>query len=131
LSARGQALAPAVGLPYRPAMDRRRFLVSFAGALAAPLAAEAQQAGKMWRIGLLDYASDPASSNRWTAFRDRLRELGYVEGQNVAFESRWSNAQKDRLPGLARELVNAKVDMIVTAGTVPQPKPINRERPFS
>ena len=99
-------------------MDRRRFLLtSLAGVLAAPLVAGAQQAGKVWRIGLLDYASDPASSSRWTALRDRLRELGYVEGQNVIFDSRWSDAQKDRLPGLARELVNAKVDVIVTAGS--------------
>ena len=98
-------------------MNRRAFVTGLGAVLAVPLAAEAQRAGKMWRIGLLDYASDPASSSRWTALRDRLRELGYVEGQNVAFESRWSDAQKDRLPGLARELVNAKVDIIVTAGS--------------
>ena len=99
-------------------MDRRRFLLtSLAGALATSLAAEAQQAGKVWRIGLLDYASDPASSSRWKALRDRLRELGYVEGQNALFESRWSDGQRGRLPGLAAELVNAKVDIIVTAGS--------------
>src|SRR5262245_66562645 len=53
-------------------MDRRRFLLTpLVGATAAPLAAEAQQGGKVWRIGLLDYASDPASSSRWKALRDR------------------------------------------------------------
>ena len=91
--------------------------VSLAGVLlAASLTADAQPA-KVWRVGLLDYASDPASSVRWKALRDRLRELGYVEGQNVFFESRWGDGQLSRLSGLAAELVNAKVDIIVTAGT--------------
>jgi len=99
-------------------ISRRRFLsTTVAGVLAAPRAAGAQQTGKIWRIGLLDYASDPASGSRWKALRDRLRELGYVEGQNVVFESRWSDGQRGRLPGLATELVNAKVDIIVTAGS--------------
>jgi putative tryptophan/tyrosine transport system substrate-binding protein len=99
------------------ALSRRAFVASGVALLAAPIAAKAQPAGKMWRIGLLDYASDPAFSSRWMALRDRLRELGYVEGQNVVFESQWSDAQKDRLRSLARELVNAKVDIIVTAGS--------------
>jgi putative ABC transport system substrate-binding protein len=78
-------------------MDRRRFIGTLAGGLlAAPLAVTAQQA-KVWRIGLLDYASDPASSSRWKALRDRLRELGYVEGQKVLFESRWGGG-RSRLP---------------------------------
>jgi ABC-type uncharacterized transport system substrate-binding protein len=99
-------------------MERRRFIEVIAGGLlAAPLAVEAQQAGKVWRIGLLDYASDPASSVRWKALRDQLRELGYVDGESVRFESRWSDGQVNRLPGLAAELVNAKVDIIVTAGS--------------
>ncbi|HWN13788.1 MAG TPA: ABC transporter substrate-binding protein, partial [Candidatus Dormibacteraeota bacterium] len=88
------------------------------GLLAAPLAAEAQQAGKVWRIGLLSYAaSDSGGAARWKAFRERLRELGYVEGQNVFFESRWGDAQVGRLRGLAAELIDAKVDILVTAGT--------------
>jgi putative ABC transport system substrate-binding protein len=98
-------------------ISRRGFLAGSVALLAAPRAAGAQQTGKIWRIGLLDYASDPASSSRWKALRDRLRELGYVEGQNVVFESRWSDGQRGRLPGLATELVNAKVDIIVTAGS--------------
>ena len=85
------------------------------GLLAGPLAA--QQAGKVWRIGLLDYGSpDPARLAWWRAFQDRLRELGYVEGQNVVFQPRWGNGQVSRLPGLATELVAAKVDILVTAG---------------
>jgi putative ABC transport system substrate-binding protein len=53
----------------------------------------------------------------WDAFRERLRELGYVEGQTVTLETRWADGQVDRLPGLAAELVRLKVDVIVTAGS--------------
>ncbi|HSB55233.1 MAG TPA: ABC transporter substrate-binding protein [Gemmatimonadales bacterium] len=85
--------------------------------LLLPMTLEAQPQGKVVRIGLLDIgASNPSSDVRWKALRDRLRELGFVEGQNVAFESRWGNGQMDRLPGLAAELVNLKVDVMVTAG---------------
>jgi putative tryptophan/tyrosine transport system substrate-binding protein len=88
------------------------------GLLAAPLAAEAQQAGKVYRIGLLDYsAPDPARQAWWNVFRHRMRELGYVEGQNVSFEPRWAQGDDDRLPKLAAELVGLKVDLIVTGGT--------------
>ena len=99
-------------------ITRRTALLSLASLLAAPFAAEAQPAGKVWRIGLLDYASpDPARLAWWRAFQDRLRELGYVEGQNVVFQPRWGNGQVSRLPGLATELVAAKVDILVTAGS--------------
>jgi ABC-type uncharacterized transport system substrate-binding protein len=85
--------------------------------LAAPLTAEAQ-AGKVVRIGLLDYAvSDPASAARWKAFREQLREVGYVEGQNVIYEPRWGDGQVVRLRNLAAELIAAKVDILVTAGS--------------
>ncbi|MEP6905537.1 MAG: ABC transporter substrate-binding protein, partial [Gemmatimonadales bacterium] len=78
----------------------------------------AQQWGKPVRIGLLDYgASEPVAVARWRALRERLRELGYVEGQNVIFEPRWGNGQVGRLPSLAAELIHAKVDIIVTAGS--------------
>ena len=100
-------------------MNRRTFVGTLAlGLLAAPLAVEAQQAGKVVRIGLLSTAApDPSSATRWQAFRDRLRELGYVEGQNVIFESRWGDGQIGRLRGLAAELIDAKVDILVTAGS--------------
>jgi putative ABC transport system substrate-binding protein len=100
-------------------VDRRAFIAAVTGALlAASSAAEAQPAGKVVRIGLLDYAaSDPASAARWKAFRDQLRWLGYVEGQNVVFESRWGDGRVGRLPSLAAELVDAKVDILVTAGS--------------
>jgi putative ABC transport system substrate-binding protein len=97
-------------------VDRRAFLHSLAGgALATPLAAQAQEP-KVWRIGLLGYVFDPAHGDRWKALRDRLRELGYVEGRNAVFEARWSDG-RSRLPGFAAELVDAKVDIIVTAGS--------------
>ena len=84
--------------------------------LAAPLAAEGQQQGKVVRIGLLDYGtSNPSSTARWNALRGRLRELGYVEGQNVVFEPRWGNGQAARLPSLAAELIDIRVDILVTA----------------
>jgi putative ABC transport system substrate-binding protein len=100
-------------------MVRRRFFEVIAGGLlAAPAVASAQQAGKAVQIGLLSLAaSDSASVTRWKAFRDRLRELGYVEGQNVTFESRWGDGQVGRLRGLATELIDAKADILVTAGT--------------
>ncbi len=81
--------------------------------LAAPLAAEAQPAGKVPRIGFLHIA--PRSAPFGKAFERKLRELGYVEGQNVAIEFRTSEERVDKLPGLAAELVGLKVDVIVTA----------------
>ena len=100
-------------------MERRTFLAAMAGSLlAAPLAAEAQQRPGVVRIGLLSYAaSDSGGAARWKAFREQLRELGYVEGQNVFFESRWGDEQVGRLRGLAAELIDAKVDILVTAAS--------------
>ena len=99
-------------------MDRRAFISTLAGGLlAAPLAAKAQTAGKVYRIGLLDYAApDPARQVWWNAFRQQMRDLGYVEGQNVTFEPRWAQGNDERLPKLAAELVGLKVDLIVTGG---------------
>src|SRR5262247_4577855 len=83
--------------------------------LAAPLAAEAQQAGKVWRIGVL-LASD---SPNVEAFRQELRKLGYVEGRNILIEYRWHEGKVDRLPALADELVNLKPDLILVARVQP------------
>ena len=100
-------------------MHRRAFLGAVAGSvLVAPLATAAQPAsGKGPLIGLLDYATpDAARLGWWTAFRQGLRELGYVEGQSVRFEARWAQGRPERLPGLAAELVGLRVDVIVTGG---------------
>ena len=78
--------------------------------------AEAQQPKKVPRIGYLS-SSDPATeSTRAEAFRLALRELGYIEGQNIAIEYRYSEGKRDRAPELAAELVRLKVDVIVVGG---------------
>ena len=100
-------------------MDRRRFLlISLAGTLAAPLAAGAQ-AGKVYRIGFLGQgdASHTGEQNVLTGFRQGMRELGYVEGQNLVIEHRWAEMNFDRLPALAAELVQLRVDVITPVAT--------------
>src|SRR5262245_5720138 len=95
-------------------MDRRMFLGALAASLlAAPLTDEAQQAGRVYTVGILANELSPMRE----AFRQRLKELSYVEGQNIVFEYRWSAGQVERFPGLAAELVGLKVDVIVTVGT--------------
>jgi ABC-type uncharacterized transport system substrate-binding protein len=98
-------------------MDRRAFLAGAAALLAAPLAAGAQSTRRLYRIGFLGAASpsEPRSQRFFEAFRNGLAELGYVEGQNIAIESRWAAGKYERLPGLAAELVRLKMDVIVTA----------------
>src|SRR4249919_2024943 len=81
----------------------------------APLA-EAQQAKKIPRIGYLTVSSLSANPARIEAFRQGLRELGYVEGKNIFIEWRSAEGNADRLPSLAAELVRLKVDVIVTNG---------------
>jgi putative ABC transport system substrate-binding protein len=83
--------------------------------LATPLAAEAQ--GTVPRIGLLDNGSFASRAPLWEAFRQGMRELGYVEGRTVIFEPRSADGQYERLPALAAELVRLKVDVIVATGT--------------
>jgi len=99
-------------------IDRRVFISAMAGCLlAAPRASDAQQAGKVYRIGLLDGSeSDAGRQVRWNAFHQRMRELGYVEGQNVSFERRWAQTDLDRVQKLAAELVGLKVEIIVVSG---------------
>jgi putative ABC transport system substrate-binding protein len=99
-------------------VDRRRFLGTVAGGLlAAPLAAEAQAPAKVSRIGFLSGQSPTDLARQLEAFRQGLRELGYVEGRNIAIEYRFAEGQPERLPALAAELVRLKVDIIVTSGT--------------
>jgi putative tryptophan/tyrosine transport system substrate-binding protein len=97
-------------------MDRRTFLGALTGGLlAAPLAAEAQPAGKVPRVGVLANGA-AATSLPVDAFRRGLRDLGHVEGQNIALEIRWAEGHFERLPELAAELVRWKADVLVTAG---------------
>ena len=86
--------------------------------LSTPLAAEAQQPSRVWRIGLLSSASSSAGVDRLEAFKQGLRALGYVEGRNLTIEYRWAEGRDDRLPALAADLVRLRVDIIVTQGTL-------------
>jgi len=80
--------------------------------------AEAQQPGKLYRIGTLESGVPAARGEGWQAFRQGLRELGYVEGKNITLEQRWGEGKgRERLEALANELVRLKVDVIVTAAT--------------
>lgn len=78
--------------------------------------AEAQQPAKMVRIGFLGDMAAPAFGERMEIFRQQLRDLGYAEGKNIAFEERWADGRADRLVPLATELVAQKVDVLVTFG---------------
>ena len=94
--------------------QRRFVLALIAGALAVPLASFAQQPARIARIGFLHSASPEGVGDvHLQAFRDGLRELGYVEGKNLQLELRWGEGKLERLPALAAELVVAKVDIIV------------------
>ena len=98
--------------------NRRDLLFALgAGALAAPFAAFAQQPGKIWRIGYLSQTSGP--NENLGAFLDGLRTFGYIEGQNLSIDYRWSAGNRERLPAMAAELIRLRVDLIVTGATEP------------
>jgi len=96
---------------------RRRFLIASGALLAAPLAARAQQAGKVHRIGFLGNSTPALEANLVGPFREGLRELGYVEGRNILIEYRWAEGKYERFPALVGEFIALKVDVIITAGT--------------
>jgi ABC-type uncharacterized transport system substrate-binding protein len=99
-------------------MERRTFLAMVPGSLlAAPLAAAAQQAEKIYRIGMLERTSMAINAANLDGFRRGLRDLGYVEGKSFVIEYRSADGRDERFPDLAAELVRLKVDLIVTRGT--------------
>jgi ABC-type uncharacterized transport system substrate-binding protein len=96
----------------------REFITLLGGAAAWPVAARAQQAA-MPVIGFLG-ANTPSAQSQWTAaFVQRLRELGWIEGRNIAIEYRWAEGRTERFAEIAADFVRLKVDVIATAGTVP------------
>ena len=99
-------------------MKRRDFIALLGGAAAGwPLAARAQQRRQVSRVGLLETTSRELNAANISAFQKGLRELGYVEAQNLLLEYRSADGRTERFPGFAAELVDLKVDVIVTRGT--------------
>jgi hypothetical protein len=94
-------------------IGRRTFIIGGVTALATQLAAEAQQAARVYRIGVLGNENNPP----WDGFRQGLGDLGYVDGRNVSLEWRWSEGKPDRFPALATEIVALRPDVIVVSGT--------------
>src|SRR6185503_5563184 len=113
------AVAPAEGGSGDRVIDRRAFLGSLAGLIAAPLAAETQQSGKLYQIGILGQnAADSEETRQWRAFRQVLRERGWNEGLNIRIEYRWvEGGDAPRLQKLAADLVRLRPDLIVTRGS--------------
>src|SRR6266852_2685197 len=104
--------------------NRREFITLMGGAAAWPRAARAQQGAKIPRIGILDDAP------MWRTFRQALRELGYVEGQTVNYEYRYSEGVPDRLATVVGELIRRPVDLIATFTPRRHRRPRRRPRPF-
>jgi len=101
-------------------MRRRAFIKLLGGAGVAsawPLAARAQEHAKLSRVGYLGTSTLALERPHVDALRQRLRELGHVEGENIVFEYRWTEGRDDRLAAMATELVGTKPDVIVTTGT--------------
>jgi len=97
-------------------MNRRAFVTGLGGLLVAPLATSAGQAGAIPRIGYLTPSSRPGGTAAINAFRDGLREHGYIDGSNVVIEPRFADGY-EQVPALLAELLNLKVDVLVVATT--------------
>ena len=92
---------------------RREVLIALgAGALAAPFRSLAQQRNKIWRVGFLTGFSSIEDARVFESFRQGMRELGYEEGRNIAYDARWAEGKFERLPGLAAELIGLKPDVM-------------------
>src|SRR5499427_3056809 len=98
-------------------LKRRDFISLLGGAVAWPVTAHAQQSGKLPTIGFLGQSTRLATSEWTAAFVQRLRELGWIDGRNVAIEYRWGEGRDELFAQIAAEFVRLKVDVFVTAGT--------------
>src|SRR5262249_37536976 len=111
---------PSSGASIAPPMNRRAFVTGLGAVLAAPRAAGAQQAGEVYKVGTLSICA-PASLEQqtdwWSPFMEAMRELNYVEGRNLLVKRASAAGRGERLPALARDLVRANVDIIVTTST--------------
>ena len=118
ISCRTEVCYPWVESTGGPVVKRRSFITLLGGAAVAwPLAARAQQARKIRKIGVLS-PSVPIFTSANSALANGLRELGWIEGQNIAIERRYAENRLERLPGLAAELVRLNVEVIVAVGTL-------------
>jgi ABC-type uncharacterized transport system substrate-binding protein len=102
---------------HRGVINAVALLAVAVGLIAVPLAAGAQPAGKVARVGFLGNSTAALEANLVGPFREGLRDLGYVEGQNVRIEYRWAEGKYERFPALIAELAALKIDVLVTAGT--------------
>src|SRR5215471_10603813 len=100
-------------------MNRRAFVTGLGAVLAAPLAAWAQPLAKTAKIGFVNIQSASLVAVNITALRDALRQLGYIEGQNIAIEYRFADGRPDRLPDLTADLLRAQVQVLIVGGTTP------------
>ena len=98
-------------------MRRREFIKGIAGSAAWPFVAQAQQTGKVAKVGYLGPSSPSLEHVQVDALKQRLHELGHVEGKDIAYVYRWAEGHDGRFPALATELVGLKSDVIVTTGT--------------
>ena len=96
-------------------MKRRELLLATGALLAAPMTG-AQQAEKVYQVGILSIGSNPAGEARWQPFIEAMRALNYVEGRNLVIKRGFCDGRAERLPGLVADLVGAKLDIIVATG---------------
>src|SRR5262245_36590022 len=108
-------------------MRRREFIASLGCAAATPFAAQAQSAVPV--IGILMGFSPAGGTNTLAAFRQGLKDIGYVEHQNLAIEYRWAEGRYEQLPAMAADLVNRRVSVILTVPPLPHSPPRRRPRP--
>jgi putative ABC transport system substrate-binding protein len=106
-------------------MRRREFITLLGGAAALPLAASAQQFGKVFRIGFLSSYSAEGGKDLLACLVDGLREFGWIDGRNILFDYRWSGGAATPLPALAAELVRLNPDLIIVSST-PALRPCKR-----
>src|SRR5262245_29373357 len=98
-------------------VQRREFITLFSGAAAWPLAASAQAPSKIPRVGFIIGGSSTSARQHFEAFRQGLRQLGYLEGQTIVLEVRWAEGRVQRIPELVAELVKLKVDVLMVSNS--------------